>query len=667
MSKWLILVLPMLAAAALLVLPGVAIGAAGRLRGLLLIGVAPAVSAATLAIAAVTADRIGVRWGVFPVIATAALLAAASFVAGRMAQAPVVPVRPPRAWRSIATMAVGMAAGSAAALQALRTVRAVGDPEAIAQSFDTPFHHAATAYILQTGNASALGMSFASADGSDIFYPNTWHALSALLVELTGVSVPAAFNALMLVVSLVVWPLGVLAVARAVFGPRLLPLTAAAALAFVFAQFPNRLMSFGILYPNLLGYALLPGALALLIVLTRAQVRSIAPLCLLLGTASLGVAVAHPNAAIALAFVAVPLVVVTLVQGSIRRWRSGLSRWVIPVGWAAALLAGVGLYGATELLDMRQRAIWAISTDPGSAVTAVLDLSTPSPPILGQPGPVGLAQPVLAALVLVGAIAALRVRAWRWLPLGYGLLAALWIVTVAWDHPWRALLTGYWYADSIRLSSLLPLLGVPLAALGLATLVRLFLPVLRGRGLRRHRQVLAAATILVVAMAGSLGAGRLPAMRQSFETIGWMFAWRPPAEPTLLDLDERAFLENLTQDELPADALVLTNPWDGGALIWSLRGNPTVYSNLGRPLSPAEALVAERLVDANEDPAICPALEEIGAEYVLIFGPSLWASGDPSEPSYGFPGLYGLEAAGVAEVVAMDDDNVLLRVTACDA
>ena len=61
-------------------------------------------------------------------------------------------------------------------------------------------------YILDTQNASSLHLS--GVIGGRGFYPGAWHGLASLVAITTGCEIPVAANAVTLVVSAAVWPIG---------------------------------------------------------------------------------------------------------------------------------------------------------------------------------------------------------------------------------------------------------------------------------------------------------------------------------------------------------------------------------------------------------------------------------------------------------------------------
>lgn len=79
---------------------------------------------------------------------------------------------------------------------------------------------------------------------------------------------------------------------------------------------------------------------------------------------------------------------------------------------------------------------------------------------------------LLALFVWVGVFLTVRCRRWLWVSCSFGLLCALYVVAQTVDGPVKALLTGFWYTDSLRLAAAAAIFAMPLAALGLAAVTR---------------------------------------------------------------------------------------------------------------------------------------------------------------------------------------------------
>src|SRR5690606_16511224 len=155
-------------------------------------------------------------------------------------------------------------AGTAVTLPALI---AMGSLDALSQSYDGVFHLNAVAYLLDTGDASSFHLYRMTHPGDDVeFYPAAWHATVALVVQLTGASVPGASNAVWTGVAALVWVPGAALATSCILRKRAAG-AIGALLASAFAAFPMLLLSWGTLYPTGLAYAGIPFGIAVLVAL----------------------------------------------------------------------------------------------------------------------------------------------------------------------------------------------------------------------------------------------------------------------------------------------------------------------------------------------------------------------------------------------------------------
>ena len=683
MAAWFEVTPAFLVALAVLVVGGYPAAHVVGLRGVLAWGTAPLFAAFGVAVSATALGELGVRWGVVPylvgVAVSVALAGVARAAAGRW--------RSPCGFVSTEKRWVGWLVVAAAVVVALVELRrqalAIGAPGNISQTFDNIFHLNSVAAILDNGNASTLRFDLMSAPGSLTFYPGLWHQVVSLVVELTGVTVPVAANVVTLGIATVVWPLALLAFARTVFGPRPLLLGAVAVLAFSLVQFPLLLQSFGVLYPNLYSYAMLPGLLGLAVCAARYARgrRRLAPL-LAAGAGAVSLTVAQPNGLIGATVIAVPLVIWHVTRRSGRAWRSGrrpaaLVPWVLLVGVAATVYVALGTI--PMLASFRDGSDhWGPVGGVRAAVAELVTLAAGRSPALGQfrlAAPLAIGQPqlVMAVLVLLGGVAALLVARWRWLVGSYAILGLLFVIAQAVRLPGlRGLATGYWYSDAVRLAALLPVVAIPLAALGtgmLATLVgRVLRPLRQGRhgatAAGELRRVPVAATVAVVVVAGLAAAVVLPrtaTVRASYDALGIFYSFDPVASdsPELVSQEELEVFDVIA-DTVPEGVAVAGDPWDGSSMVRAFADRVAIFPNPRRVSGDDEVLIQQRLNQAAVDPAVCDAVERLDLGYVTRFGRHLWG-GWPGE----FGGLDGLEDAGVGELVAEVGEARLYRITAC--
>ena len=163
--------------------------------------------------------HLGIRWGIWSVAAWVLLLSAAALGGTRMiarpapardhADEPGVP-----AWRSSLVVALGVAGGMA--VGAATFLGGVGRLDAVQQDWDAPYHGNLIRWIVETGEPAALhiGPARQLAAGAPYFYPDTYHALLALLLDRAGLAMPQLLNCAALAVVLT-WPLAVAALGLA--------------------------------------------------------------------------------------------------------------------------------------------------------------------------------------------------------------------------------------------------------------------------------------------------------------------------------------------------------------------------------------------------------------------------------------------------------------------
>lgn len=674
MTDWLPLAPVFLLTIALLWGPGSLIAWGLGLRGLLLLGVAPAVTTAVLATAAIAGPLVGLSWSVLlwgGATVVAAVLALLVSWAGGVYRRP----RPSR--RSglslYVAMAVILAGGFASLLlQTRRMLRAIGGPGMIAQTYDTSYHLNAVMLMQETRDASSLHMTLTAPDRTSSFYPAAWHDVVLTVTDLTGAGVVEATNIVAVVVSVLVWPAAVLALVRVVAGPRPLLLALTALAATLFPQYPNLLVHFGVLYPNLLSYAFVPVALALLVELVRRRGRGHLVPLVGLGAVMVAITLAQPNGVFAVVFLGLPVVLVAMARWSRRSWARSRARASVVAAWTGTLVAAALVWASLDSIEMianmREGIFWQPVGTLRQALWNVASLSAAHP--TGQP------QILLAVAVAVGFVVALRVPAWRWLPLSYAVTAALYVVAQAGEEPHRSDWTGFWYTDPHRLAALLPMIGVPLAAFGAwRAAQRARAAIVRAERRRRasdgrsprylNSVPITFAVTLAVACLATFALSRQIPLRDSFQAMTDVYSPDATASESeeLLSQEEYVLLEQL-DDIVPPEVTVVGNPWDGSTMAWAVGGRETIFPHPGMTPSGDREIIAQRLNDALTDPAVCKAVNDLDVGYVLRMGKPLWGYGADVRATR-YPGLRGLEEDGVAEVVAEVGSAELLRITAC--
>jgi hypothetical protein len=319
--SWLTSLPALLAALAVVILPGAALAWSLGFRRTSLLGLAPVLSLSIAGVGAVLAPFVRMEWGIGVVLVTAALASAAAWALTRRpwqrqeATAVQRAVQQGDGWPTLAAGAIGVGVG--ALLIARRVMQLIGEPDNISQRYDNVFHLNAVRFVLDTGNASTLnlGSMAGGTGGLSSVYPAVWHSLAALVTQLTGASVPVSVNAVNLVASAVIWPISVVFLTRVVIGPRPVGLMAAGVLSAGFLAFPYLLLVWGPLFPNLLSVSALPAGVAAVIFVCRLSPTLREPplrAWLALLVAVPGLALSHMSAVNALLAFSIPVVLARL-------------------------------------------------------------------------------------------------------------------------------------------------------------------------------------------------------------------------------------------------------------------------------------------------------------------------------------------------------------------
>lgn len=614
------------------------------LRGLWLVAAAPAFFATIAAGAAVVAPWVGLGWSLVPVVIVAVLIGAGAamvrFVIGR--RRPHPPRRAPRydVW-------VLIAIALPAAVLAWRCAEILGAPDSFSQTFDNVFHLNGVRYVLDTANASSLHLGFmTSPSGSLAFYPAAWHGVVALVVQLSGATIPVATNAMIIVVSAGVWPVGAVLLARTLGGTRPAVGIAAGAVAAGVPAFPILLLDYGVLYPLLYGLALLPFALAVtaaMLGVARDSPRlGFGWWVLVVAGAIVGMTLAHPGAFVALLALSAPMVCAVVLRALRRRgWRN---RSLTIAAFLSYLVVGGVL--VKVLRPPAEARGWPLSQSMGDAVLTALS------------GSMWYQVPAyaVAVLVVLGIVWTLIERtreAWVMLAM-YAIGAWLYVVVVSLPIAnVRDAFTGSWYNNAPRLAAIFVVALLPLAAFGAARTWAWLGARIAGDAGRRVPRALAVASGLAAAVA-LVAVAQIGAVPRAVE---WASSpYRMTADSALVSTDEYALLNRLDA-EVPESAVVAGDPFAGAALAYALADRRVLLPHTLVEMDETRTRIVEALREGRFDAAACRAADEDDVRYVLDFG-TVGVHG----PIEGYPGL-----GQSSQLILIDEqgDARLYELTGC--
>lgn len=596
-DSWWAVALPLLTAVLIYVVPGLVVLVAGwgvRRPGILFL--APAVSTALVAVSALAGGLVGIGWSPLPVAALTVVAAVVAYLLRRR----VGPEDTPRpSSRAVVASIAGLA--GAAVVITIQLMHVFIGPENISQTFDNIIHLNSVAHAVATADASP----FALGRLTDIpFYPNGWHSVASLVAIATGASVPLAVTATNIAVAAVVWPASSIALAWVLFRGRPTAIAATAALSTGFGAFPILLFDFGVLYPNVSGYAIVPAGIATVLLLWNAPTASarIREGVLALVVAG-GVFLAHPNAFLALWAIAAFTVWTLLLRGAIAA-RSRRT-WAITgvVTAAIVIVSGILWWRARTPFEMSRWGPWQSTAQAFGEATLL------SP----RAYPVTLA---ISVLIVVGLISVIRHP--RRLIIAVPFLVAGFLFVIAsggTDNWWlREVVANPWYNDSYRFAALLPVAGIPVAALGAVATVDAVSALAARRALPAWVR-LGGGVVAVLALFALAGWGpNVQAVAEKART-----AYAADATSALLSDSELALLERL-DETTPEDALIAGSPRTGASLAYAIAGRDVMEYHVFGTRTDDEVLIDEHLRDIDSDPAVCDAVRATGVDYVLDFG-----------------------------------------------
>jgi hypothetical protein len=625
--------------------PGLPVSYLLGLRGIAAFAVAPVVSIAMVASIAVVAQWVGLDWSI-PLVLVATLAVTALVAASVFLLRARGFLAAEADDRKLTTLAfAGLV--PAFALAALTVVRAVGSPDSLSQVFDTPFHYNALAYIRDSHQASSLTLSsLGNQDLPGVFYPGAWHDFGSLVMMSTGTSIPVAANVLCAVVTVLVWPLSCLLLVRQLFGRNTAALVVTGLLSIAFPAFPWDLFGWGVLWPNLFGMAFAPAAFALVLTVTgwvKDDAIGRGRGWLLLGVAVVAAGFAHPNVLFSVAALAVFPAGAAVFLRARRLYRDG--RGIRGVGEAVAfavVVFGVWLWSATAPMFAAARNWgWRPVETPANAIGEVLLNATNQREALW----------VLSAVVIAGMCALRRFPVLRWILAGHVVTALLYMMAAAMNRPDTRMLTGYWYNDSHRLAAMLPITGVPLAVAGVLLIGGLLRDRWPATVTASGMTVAVGLTVLLAVVTGGL----YPTDREGRITVTY-----PRTEQHKLVTDDMREFYGTVAREVPADSVVIGNPFDGSVMFWALADREVLFPHFLAANSPDQAYLGRHLEDAATDPRVCRAANRLDVDHVLIGKDEA----NTVEGRYG--GITGVRTSPGFDLVARSGQTRLYRITACE-
>lgn len=480
-------------------------------------------------------------------------------------------------------------------------------------------------------------------------YPIGFHDMTATISLITGAPVVVSTSAFVLVTAGIAWPLGMAVLARTMFGKAPQVGAAGAAVSVLFTAFPYMPITFGVLWPNFYGQAIMPGVLAatsIFLRVLRPGERTGRTLGAgLIGLLALpGLALAHYNAFISFALFAAVMTLIETTRFAAktpRKW----PRWL-------PLLTTLALLALAALASRHVAPAGMLSTGaPGPELTV-----PESREDTFQFAPRGTqTQPVLALLVLAGAVLiSWRRRVALWAVVSGAVMMALFYINIAIDAPWSRQLTWPWYNNAVRIAAIETL---PIALVATAGVV------MAGNLLARwsaHRKP--AATVLSLALLVSVIAWTGGYRATKYNWVSDLFnprashSWASPSELRALRSLERF---------VPEGTRVAASPWNGGSYMYIVSGQRMLWPTEKTNNDPDRQLLGRSLDRIGTDKSVCQAAERLHVTYALTGGRAFnWAKKWQRDE---YAGVNAVGSSPAWTKVSTEGPYTLYRLTSCAA
>ncbi|WP_237210043.1 DUF6541 family protein [Rothia nasimurium] len=530
-------------------------------------------------------------------------------------------------------------------------IKIIGYPEAFSQSYDNIFHLNAIRWIFDSGDASSFHLGgMITPDGSPSFYPASWHGLAALIFSFFGGSPTVSANVVTIVIVGFLWPLSMWALAAILIPERPLFIAATVMTSGVVISYPGLMLKWGILYPNMLGYAILPGFLAVLILCVQSvenlqygNLVFLIPSVILSGVA---LGFAHPNAVTAAAVFMIPVICAMFVRGfSLNEMSGRINIAFSAVSFIACLVIW------WKVRPDSANSTWGPTLTDGHAVGEFLTNSYNQ----------NSSQWLLFVLTVIGIVNIFRSKKMRTIAVSWVLIGFLYVVVSSWDadNSLRMLLTGPWYNDKYRIAALS---SIPVSIIGgygfyvvIDSFARKITRIFKSKS---RRGVVSVSFVLLVIGGWALGSSE--SLNNANISAHREFTVLP--DSLLLTSDELKVLDVLPDYVQPGEE-VLVDPWEGAALAYAFDDIPvTLRHSLSSYAEPYDALYLH-LNDLSNNPEVCQEVHESGVYWYLDFEDTL-AIGEHWQEAY--VGLVDVIETDYVQAVYTSGNVGLYRIVGCD-
>lgn len=497
-------------------------------------------------------------------------------------------------------------------------------PDCYFQAWDNQTHLRKIRAFVETGNYSSFNSQFyknaltAPEPLANSFYPSAWHLLAAMLVSLLDIPVTQASNAVNILCVGTILPLTLFLCLQELGIKKPSSLALCAIICLGVPIYPWDLISYGPLYPNLLGFCLLPGEISLFFSLFNKfnQIKLADTLkgVILLFLGLISLALAHPNTVFAWGFILAPYLISRFKFFISAKYRNIPSIACYAIPFAAIFLIWISFTRIPfmhEIVDC----YWPAFTSVPKALLSALFLGTTTHPI----------QILIPLLTFIGVYIELKDRKFC-LAATYGLLVIFYTIDAGSNLPVKPLLTGFWYNDYHRVSAMLGLISIFLACLAIN---RIFVYL--------EDKLSEQKTSVRTAIAGVIAAGMialifypsipLPRKHELQTAFGYEInEMRNQFDKELIYYDlfsplEEDFCKTTLAKYNSDNSVVINNPDDGSIFAYGVYGSNMYYRYWYPPAPDTETkeskVIRHHLNEIASNENVRNAVKQIGAKYVI--------------------------------------------------
>ncbi|MEV4599408.1 DUF6541 family protein [Amycolatopsis sp. NPDC049253] len=585
-------------------LPGLVFGAAIRLRGWTLAAAAPPMTFGIVALGVPVLGGFGIRWSMLDVALWTLVLSAVGFGLSFAVQRFSARRHPERAAqepdarlpaRDHVLMGLGVLAGMA--VGTVTFLRGTNGIDSVQQGWDAPFHGNLVRWIAEHGDArpSTVGTIANLPNQTDYFYPDTYHALLALVFGKGGLTMMPTLNLAVLAVILAV-PLGVAAMCHAWKMPPL-GVAAAAAVTTWFTSFPYDSLWRGPLWPYVAGVAMVPAMLALAKHLLRPRGIT-GPVAIGVGVA--GLSGLHTSLVFVIAVYFILILVAVLFRWEKIDWRRSAPTLIATVVLAAVLgvpLVLPSLYNAGGVTS----ATWASEATVSGGLGETITFS----PMADFP------QWWIGVPAFIGIILLVRHRRMMWMVGAYIVFGGLFAATVSLETPLIDTITGPFYNDHWRIAALVPLAGAVAFGEFAHTAAAWFARKVGTRVPLAPATVSLVGLLLLGVVVGGLSRGGYIGRNSARLEINY-------GNGPTVSKDEEAAYAWLAAHTVPGEH-VMNNKADGSAWMYALAGvMPVEWNFYGATPDTEAGYLSVWLDDIEQFPQVRKDLTDLHVRYVIV-------------------------------------------------